>query len=304
MGNERDRMTAGDLLTLTELRALRRTSALRGVGLLVHAWAVIGGAMLLYAVWPSAVTLVVAVVVIGGRPVGLTVLMHEAAHWLLLPQPRVNTRLGAWLCAYPVGEDLAGYRRRHHLHHRHTQQPDDPDLALATMSPVSRGAWWWMALRDLGGVTAAAALLRWRPWRVGQPWRRLRGPLAANAVVFGVLALAGQWHLYLVLWLLPLATWYRLASRVRALAEHGLVPDGDDPFQNARTTGAGLLARALVAPYWANYHLEHHLMVFVPCWRLPAAHARLLARGDGARMALAPGYAGLVRQAATASTTS
>jgi fatty acid desaturase len=141
MGNERDRVTAGDLLTLTELRALRRTSALRGVGLLVHAWAVIGGAMLLYAVWPSAVTLVVAVVVIGGRQVGLTVLMHEAAHWLLLPQPRVNTRLGAWVCAYPVGEDLAGYRRRHHLHHRHTQQPDDPDLALATMWPVSRGAW-------------------------------------------------------------------------------------------------------------------------------------------------------------------
>src|SRR5215475_2315348 len=112
MGGGRGPVTAGDLLSLAELRVLRRTSALRGVGLIVHAGAAIVGAMFLYALWPSVVTLVAAV--IGGRQVGLVVLMHEAAHWLLLPQPRANTRF-AWLCAYLVGEDLVGYRRRHHL---------------------------------------------------------------------------------------------------------------------------------------------------------------------------------------------
>jgi fatty acid desaturase len=301
MGDERVTLTAGDLLSLAELRALRRTSALRGVGLIVHAWAVIGGAMLLYAAWPSILTLALAVVVIGGRQVGLLVLMHEAAHWLLLPQPRANTWLGAWLCAHPVGEDLATYRRRHHLHHRHAQRPGDPDLAVAAAWPVRPGAWWWMALRDLSGVTAAAALVGWRPWSAERPWRRLRDPLVANAVILGGLALAGHWHLYLLLWLLPLATWYRLAGRLRALAEHALLPAGDDPRELARTTRAGLLARASLAPYWVNYHLEHHLMVFVPCWRLPAAHALLLARGHGARMALAPGYAAVLRQATTLS---
>ena len=52
----RDPMTAGDLLTLPELRDLRRTSTLRGAGLVVHGWAVIAGAMLLYAVWPATST--------------------------------------------------------------------------------------------------------------------------------------------------------------------------------------------------------------------------------------------------------
>jgi fatty acid desaturase len=302
MGGERGPVTAGDLLSLAELRVLRRTSALRGVGLIVHAWAAIVGAMLLYALWPSVVTLVAAVVVIGGRQVGLVVLMHEAAHWLLLPQPRANTRFGAWLCAYPVGEDLVGYRRRHHLHHRHTQQPEDPDLARAAACSARPGAWWRLALLDVSGLTAIVPVLRWRPGRAEPPWRRLRGPLAANAVLFGGLAVVGQWHLYLLLWLLPLATWYRLASRVRAVAEHALLPDSDDPLEHARTTRAGLLARALLAPYWVNYHLEHHLMVFVPCWRLPAVHSLLLARGHGARMALAPGYVALLRQAATVST--
>lgn len=46
MRSKCDTVTAGDLLTLTELRALRSTSSLRGVALVVHAWTVIGGAML------------------------------------------------------------------------------------------------------------------------------------------------------------------------------------------------------------------------------------------------------------------
>lgn len=58
----RGTVTAGDLLTLHELRDLRRTSALRGAELVVHAWAIIAGAMLLYAAWPSVFTLLVAAV--------------------------------------------------------------------------------------------------------------------------------------------------------------------------------------------------------------------------------------------------
>lgn len=54
-------------------------------------------------------------------------------------------------------------------------------------------------------------------------------------------------------------------TRLRAIAEHAVVGDAADPLRNTRTTGAGPLARALLAPYWVNYHLEHHLLIFVPC---------------------------------------
>jgi fatty acid desaturase len=215
-----------------------------------------------------------------------------------LPQPRANTRLAAWLCAYPIGEDLASFGRRHHLHHRHTQQPEDPDLALGSGWPMTPGGWWLAVLRDLTGVSAAAAVLGWRPWRDDSAtWRRRRGPLVVNAVILGLLVLAGQGHLYLLLWLLPLATWYRLAARVRTLAEHALLPDDGDPLRNARTTGAGWLARAFLALYRVNFHLAHHLAVFVPCWRLPTLHALLVARARGAGLEVAPSYAALVRRA-------
>jgi fatty acid desaturase len=287
-------VTAGDLFTLPELRHLRARSARRGMGLVVHAWAVIGTAMVLHAAWPSALTLVVAVVVIGGRQLGLAVLMHETSHWLLCPGQAANNRVGAWLCAAPIWADLPSYRRRHHLHHRHTRQPADPDLALAPALPLRRRALGWAIARDLSGWTAITRVLGWRS---PMGWRWLGRPLAANVILAGVLVAAGHWHLYVLLWLLPLGTWYQLAIRLRDLGEHAVVPDDDDPLRNARTTAAGLLERALLAPYWVNHHLEHHLLVFVPCWRLPDAHALLLARGHGADMEQASGYLDVVRRA-------
>ncbi len=88
------------------------------------------------------------------------------------------------------------------------------------------------------------------------------------------------------MWLLPLATWYQLVSRIRNIAEHAVVPDNDDPLRNTRTTYANPLMRLLVAPYWVNYHLEHHLFMFVPCWRLPQAHHALLEGGRRLSMEL------------------
>lgn len=293
-------VTAGDLLTLEELARFRRTSTRRGAALVIHAWATIAGAMALYALWPSPWTLGAAVVVIGTRQLGLIVLMHETAHWLLFPGGRANTWVGTWLCAAPLGDDLRAYRRRHHQHHRLTQQPDDPDLARSAGLPRSRGRLALVLLADLGGLTALAEVVRGRPWRAGPAaaWRRARAPLLANAVLAGALVAAGGWSLYLLTWILPWATWYRVVTRVRDIAEHGMVPGAEDPLRSARSVGAGPVARALVAPYGVNFHLEHHLLVFVPCWKLGRVHAMLLAKGYGGRMERARSYVEVLSRAA------
>jgi fatty acid desaturase len=253
-------VTAGDLLTLEELGRFRRTSPLRGAALVLHAWATIVAAMALYALWPSLWTLGLAVVVIGGRQLGLVVLMHETSHWLLFSSLRANTWVGTWLCAAPMGEDLRAYRRRHHLHHRLTQRPDDPDLELSASLPLSRGRFALAVLGDLSGVTVAAEVLGWRPGPDGLAvaWRRARAPLIANAVLAAALVAIGGWSLYLLAWVLPWATWYRVVTRIRNIVEHGLVPGAEDSLRSARSVGAGRLTRALVAPYGVNYHLEHH----------------------------------------------
>jgi fatty acid desaturase len=89
-------------------------------------------------------------------------------------------------------------------------------------------------------------------------------------------------------------TFHELVVRIRSIAEHSMTTDNDDPFRNTRTTHANWLMRALVAPYFVNYHLEHHLLMAVPCYNLPRAHQILLARGYGPRMELQPGYTAML----------
>jgi len=295
-------VTAGDLLSLDELRHFRRTSATRSILLVAHAWVVIATAFGFYVWRPTPATFIVAVVVIGARQLGLMVLMHEAAHWLLFATSRGNTWVGTWFCAAPVAADLKAYRRSHHLHHRHTQQHDDPDVERAMPLPVTRGRLALALAADLCGWTAARRVIAWRPWSDGiaQGVRRMRAPLIANAVLFGILTAVGGPTLYLLMWVVPWATWFQLATRVRGLAEHGRLPGGDDPLRNTRTIGAGALARATIAPYWVNYHLEHHLAVFVPCWKLRELHALLMERLAGARIAQAASYWDVIALATSA----
>jgi len=290
-----------DYLDATQITALRGKSDLVGAALVLHAWGLIVGAMALFLWWPNPFTFLLAVMVIGARQLGLAILMHDAAHGLLFRTRALNDIVGAWACAFPVVTSLDRYRPYHLTHHRHTQQAQDPDLVLSAPFPISRESLRRKIVRDLTGQTAfqrrgeqfrAAMGPADRPF--AEQWRGLwhaeRGPILVNAGLWAGLALAGYWWLYPPLWVLPLVTWYQLASRIRNIAEHAVVPDNEDPLRNTRTTYADPLARLLLAPYWVNYHLEHHLFLFVPCWRLPTAHRALLAGGYGPRMEVQPGY--------------
>jgi fatty acid desaturase len=286
-----------DYLGPEQTSMLRGKSDLVGALLVLHAWALIAGSMALFVWWPNPFTFLLAVMVIGGRQLGLAILMHDAAHGLLFANRRLNDWTGSWLCAFPVFTSLSLYRPYHLKHHRFTQQAEDPDLGLSAAFPITRKSLWRKVLRDLTGQTAFARRREQFQRGIG-----LREGLIVNAVLWAALCVAGYWWLYPVLWLLPLATWYQLVSRIRNIAEHAVVPDNDDPLRNTRTTYANPLIRLLFAPYWVNYHLEHHLFMFVPCWRLPQAHRALLAGGRREAMEVQPGYLAVLRAATSLST--
>ncbi len=281
------------LLTPQQVQRLRGKSDLVGALLVLHVWGLIFGSMALFVWWPHPLTLVVAVMVIGTRQLGLAILMHDAAHGLLFDNRWLNEWVATWLCAAPVFTSLQLYRPYHLAHHRHTQQAEDPDLGLSAPFPISRKSLWRKIGRDLSGRTAYQRRLE--QFRRGLA--KESKAFVANLVLLGALSVIGYWWLYPLLWLLPLATWYQLVTRVRNIAEHAVVPDNDDPLRNTRTTLANFLERLFVAPYRVNYHLEHHLFMFVPCWRLAAAHRALLATGLRDRREIQPGYGAVLRLA-------
>ena len=290
------------------MASVRARSDLQGLLWPLHAWVVIGAAMALYAVWPNPLTFVVAVLVIGSRQLGLAILMHDGAHGVLMRTKRWNDPVSQWLCAYPVFTDTIPYRHYHLKHHRSTQQSDDPDLGLSAPFPITRASFRRKMIRDITGQTGfkqRRAQIKAALGRPDEPFavrfatfrRKLGGPLIANAILLALLTAFGKPHYYLMFWLLPLLTWQQVITRIRNIAEHAVVPDNDDVMRNARTTYASFLERAFIAPYWVNYHVDHHMLFYVPCFNLPKLHALLLAKGYGPRMEIQPNYPTMLRLA-------
>ena len=287
-----------------EWEALRRVSAWRGLWLVAHAWGVIGLCLAASILFPNPLVWLAAVVVIGARQLGLAILMHEAAHGLLHPNRRANDIAGEWLCAAPVGATLSSYRPYHLGHHKHTQTEDDPDLGLSAHFPVTRASLKRKVVRDLTGQTflkQRLGLVRMAAdgrGAAGLPTGdvpRAAPFLVTNAALLAFLIALGAGPAYLV-WLVAMATWFPLATRLRNIAEHACVASDDDPYTHARTTHANLVERALIAPYWVNYHAEHHLFMWLPCYRLPRAYRVLRQRGLANRIKTAPGYLDVLRE--------
>jgi fatty acid desaturase len=174
--------------------------------------------------------------------------------------------------------------------------------------PITKMSYRRKFLRDITGQTGyqqrKAQLLNalgpkeW-PWaqRAAHFFEKLGPQFAVNAVMFAGLAAAGVWWAYPLLWLLPLVTWMMVITRIRNIAEHAVVPDSADPLRNTRTTRANLLERLFIAPYYVNYHLEHHLLFYVPCYNLPRVHRILSASSHAERMEVQPNYAAVLRLA-------
>ena len=294
-------------ISATQENYLRIRSDFMGCYLVIHAWGVIAASMALFISMPNPLTFIIAFILIGGRQLGLAILMHDAAHRLLFKNKRLNDKIGSYLCGDPIGADINLYRPYHLSHHQNTQQDNDPDLSLSQAFPISKKSFKRKMIRDLFGITGyyrrlyqfKAAFnekesLQANLKHLLQTEKRF---FLSNLCLLVILTSLGVWWAYLLLWVLPLLTWYQLISRIRNIAEHAVVGDKDDPLRNTRTTYANLFTRLLWAPYWVNYHLEHHLFVFTPCWKLPTAHQYLKVNGFLNKMEFEKNYSEVIRKA-------
>ena len=310
------RIDPKDYFTAEEWAPLSARSSWKGLALVAHCWAVIG---LMWAMTIAAVhvfgpvgllTLVVAVPVIGGRQLGLGILQHDAAHGALHP----DARFGDWVSNYICLNGVEAYRKYHLQHHKFAQQAEDPDLVLSAPFPITRTSLRRKIVRDLTGQTwfkqrFGGFQARLKARKPGQPVLPIIGAemvkqrrwLLVNAAVIVVTSLGGVWWAWFLLWLLPKATWQMMITRFRNIAEHALVAkDEPDPLRHARTTHANWFERIIIAPYYVNYHCEHHMFMHVPCWNLPKVQKLLKQKGVFERMRTAPGYLTVLREAASA----
>jgi fatty acid desaturase len=222
---------------------------------------------------------------------GLAVLAHEAAHYRIYETRWLNDLAGK-LCAMPLGLSMLTYRVIHRIHHNHLYEPIDPDLAL--MAGYPRGRWYLIRklLKDLSGVTIIKSYSYFRGRPQGQKLaddtssqlklaarRERKIILAFHLTLLAAMIVTGLWKWYLALWLIPALTVLQMILRLRAVCEHGAVPELTTPLRAARTTLAPFWVRCLLFPHHVNHHIEHHLYPSVPHYRLAECHRRLAKTG-------------------------
>jgi fatty acid desaturase len=292
------------LLTPAEVRELCTLSPLLGLAHLALEWAAIATVAAFAWSHMSPLVYVLAVVLIGARQHSLIVLMHEGAHYRLLPSRLWNDLVAEVFTAFPFFLfTMRDYRRNHLRHHRHLNTSEDPDWVRkqgdAWTFPKPRAALSWMLLKDIIGVGFAQFLMATLrlPKRPAGEGLFSAARWAFAAVVLGAVVGFGLVVPFLLLWVVPMMTWMQLAFRLRSISEHHGIIQAPSAYSHTRTILVSPLERLLLGCKNVNYHLEHHLYPGVPFYRLAALHRRLMAEPayrDGA--AIRRGYWGVLRE--------
>jgi fatty acid desaturase len=294
------------ILSAAELEPLTRISNLRAAAAALQTWLIIAATLsvtLMFWSWP---VVLMAIVIIGIQQHALFILSHEATHFRMFDNRRLNELIGR-VCATAAGLSMCTYRVLHRLHHNHLYSPQDPDMALHGGYPRGKGYLAGKLLKDLSGLTAVKSYGYFFGNPAADPISgKVQSPLASATsalraaacndqrtviavhVVLPLLILAvGGWSAlgtYLLLWVVPAFTVLQVILRLRAVCEHGAVEDVSSPLTAARTHGSHpdplqVLARLTLFPHHVSYHVEHHCYPAVPHYRLPRLHRLLVRRG-------------------------
>ena len=83
-------------------------------------------------------------------------LVHEASHFLVSKNHKLNDFFGSYLCAYPIGVNLSGFRSGHNNHHVNTATPEDSPTDLDKYKIVNTKKFdlYKLFLKDLVGISA------------------------------------------------------------------------------------------------------------------------------------------------------
>ncbi len=279
---------------------LAQRSGWRATLAILEDFAVIAAAIAVGLVyWPNPWVVLPVIVLVGTRQHALFVIAHDAAHYLLFDDRKINDWTGR-ACATVQGLSMCSYRVIHRMHHNNLYGELDPDTALHGGYPRGKAYLLKKLLKDLSGLTAwktyayflfAAPALNTATDKAMRPLDDTSPKLRAEArrdrdTVIGfhiallvVMAATGHLLQYLVLWVLPLVTIVQAILRLRAIAEHGATTDFSSPLTAARTNVAPAWLRWLIFPHNVNYHIEHHLYASVPQYNLPELHREMQSRG-------------------------
>lgn len=257
-----------------------------GVWMLVWSYAPAVGMLWVFHRWPSVLTFLGAMLMVGIRMNALFVVVHESWHFNLFRSRKANEWLGSALASYPIVMPYFHNRNAHWDHHRHVGTLRDPDA----------WAWDWPDAQRRGFVrellvvaTGWSYLLRIKrlvlrepapPQPEGRPPRpvlaadeakkEIRRFAVVHLVILVVFWKTIGWVWYFPLWLLPSLSLFPAWRSLREFLEHrrGAL----------MVYESGFIERFLLGCFNFHLHAYHHAHASAPWFTLPVMRERAHAK--------------------------
>lgn len=262
------------------IRDLQKSNMLKSVCAFGVDWLVVLLAVGLFCLNPLYFG-IISIVLIGSRQRALSNLVHDASHWNLFSNKRVNDIVANVFAALPMFDTVEGYRKSHLDHHRYLgdieKDPDAKnhirygydDLNPPTENPL--GVYLSLLLNSNTFKDSTVSGLLSLPVRgflkVVAWWGILCGTLA---VVFGLKISA----LFFGLWMLSRATTYHAIRLFAEFSDHAGLRLGSIIDFTRNMPHKGVL-KSLFHPHEDTFHLIHHLLPKVPHYHLREMNAML-----------------------------
>jgi fatty acid desaturase len=218
-----------------------------------------------------------------------SILMHEAAHRLLMPSNVWNDRLGQALFAAPIVMNLKDYRYIHLKHHKFSGDPQqDPEVAFYHGAQVGYGVQEDRLkkniINDLTGQSTIRSLIYLQKFiqeRVKAGEIRAASGEDLLCTLLGwvfllapAFALGFGFHL-LGLWVLAFLTITPLLIRWHGVGEH-TGENAETEQEKTLTHDFPFIVDFFLYPLRSGWHLEHHLFPQIPWYQMKKLRRELL----------------------------
>ena len=228
-------------------------------------------------------TVISCMLIVGIRQHALFIIYHDAVHYLISPNKRINDLIINLFVGVPFLVPINTYRSFHLSHHNLLGKEGDPEIAI-----YHKGQYWnyeplkakKLFFQFIGDLTM------WNNFKsMMYCFLETSNPLSKMKLVKSkifpelylmIFVFLGAWlflyisdstiffHL-LLLWFVPFLTITQLIQKIRSFTEH--------TFNEKGTTSGSwkvnLLGKLTIWPYNINYHREHHEKPNIPWDELP-----------------------------------
>jgi fatty acid desaturase len=222
-----------------------------------------------------------SIMVIGSRMRALENLVHEASHFQLFRNKKLNDLIGMFLCAFPIVSSLLAYRKSHLNHHRYFGNKKlDPDLIRykkmgIDSSPIGKRKFYFFLLKVFLLINTPKYILGTVKSFIYNKEVPFYEPI--NRIFFYITLMLllfyfDLWKLFLLYWMIPFFTTFQIIRQMSEISEHGGIYEEKEFIKMTRNNFCHPILKFLIYPHNDFCHLVHHLAPFVAHYNLPRAH--------------------------------